>query len=25
VEECPKCGGQLIGCSCVKYADEEEE
>ncbi len=25
VEECPKCGGQLIGCSCVKYAEEEEE
>ena len=24
VEECPKCGGQLIGCSCVQYADEEE-
>ena len=25
VEECPNCGGQLIGCECLQYEDEEPE
>jgi len=25
VEECPGCGGQLIGCECLQYDTEEED